>query len=132
MKKLDIQFNLSAADKSLFVQMRHSYQSDSERKFFEIMKRKEQYESAFSNELLVYEKENDDRLYILRKYYDTYVVGYCQPNGRIEEYECETLSALLFLQLDKCVGFPYVMSVLQWLRKFDYSFVKYNRNYDND
>lgn len=132
MKQNKIKFNISEADKCLFTEMRHAYQSDAEKKFFEKVKYKEQYESAFSNELLVYEKDNEDHIFIIRKYFDTYLVGYCNSENSVDEYECETLSEMLRLQLDECVGFPYKISVWEWLRKYDYRIVKYNRNYDND
>lgn len=132
MKNKGIKFMLSEADRHLFIEMRHNYVSDAEKIFFETMKRKEQYDSAFSNELLVFEKENEDNVYLLRKYYDTYLVGYYDANGNVMEFECETLAATLALYLDECVGYLKHITLIEWLRKYDYSVVRYNRNYDDD
>ena len=127
-----IKFMLSDADRNLFTRIHNSYLSDAEKKFFMKMKHKEQYDSAYSNELLVYEKENADGLYLIRKYFDTYLIGYSNSNGDVEEYECATLAAALSLRLDVSVGYPDKSTLGEWLRKTNYKFVKYNRNYDDD
>lgn len=126
------QFELSESDKIFFAEMRGKYQSESEKKFFQKLSRKEQYESAFANELLVYEKDNPDGIYFIRKYYDTYLIGYEIRPGYSEKYECETLVEALSLRLDLILGFPRPITLMDWLRESDYEFVSYERNYDKD
>ena len=130
--KKNPEFIISDADRKLFAEMHRSFESVAEKEFFEKLCYKEQYESAYSNELLVYERENGDGIYLIRKYYDVYLVGYRSPEGNVGEYEDDTLAKVLFLRLDQCVGFPERVSLWEWLRRCDYSVVKYNRNYDND
>lgn len=125
-------FPLSDEDKELFAKMRLSYASEAEKTFFSTLEYKEQYESAYANECLVFEKENEDNLYLLRRFYDTYLVGYCYAEGQARKYECETLADALLMRLDECVGFPQKITLGEWLRKCDYSLVNYNRNHDLD
>lgn len=132
MNKQRIKFSISEADKALFAEMKHSYISNAEKQFFVKLKRKEQYNSALSNELLVDENDNEDSLYLLRKYFDTYLVGYSGTKGHVEEFECETLNTALSLSLNECVNFPKNITLWEWLRDTDYRYVKYNRNYDDD
>lgn len=130
--KKEIKFEISIADKELFSNMQRNFASVAEKAFFKKMCYKEQYEPAFSNELLVFENENESGIFLLRKYYDTYLIGYRNPIGTVAEYECVTLCAALSSRLDQCIGFPLQITLLEWLRKFDYGMVKYNRNYDED
>lgn len=125
-------FELAEEDKNLFAKMRNFYTSEAERVFFEKLEYKQQHESAYANECLVYEGENDDNLYLLRRFFDTYLVGYCYAEGQARKYECETLTDALSMRLDECVGFPQKVSLAEWLRKYDYSVVNYNRNHDLD
>lgn len=132
MMKKKMEFNISAADKKLFNKMRKSASSVAESRFFTTLKGKEMCESAFSNELLVSEKENADGIYLIRKYYDTYIIGYLDPKGHVEECECDTLASALSMRLDLSVGFPEETTLHDWLRKYNYSVVRYNKNYDKD
>ena len=127
-----ILFKISEIDESMFSDMNGHYQSDTEKKFFVELKRKEQTEPAYSNELLIFEKENSDGIYLLRKYYDIYLLGYRKKCGSTEEFECESLYNILHSNLGQCVDFPESITLLEWLRRQDYSVIRYNRNYDND
>ena len=131
-EKVKRTFRLSEADLRLFADMKHAFRSLAEKNFFHKLEEKEQYEPAFANELLVYERDNHDGIYLIRKYYDVYLIGCQKADGSVAEYECDTLSELLQTNLSQCIAFPRQITVLEWLRESDYSFVRYNRNYDND
>lgn len=126
----DKQHSNTAQDKKLFIKMKRESISPLEKRFFSMMEKKQEYESAFANELLVFEQENPDGLFLLRKYYDTYLIGYKHQDGTTTEYECETLFQALSLRLDMCIQFPKKITLWEWLRDSDYEVVRYDRNYD--
>lgn len=125
-------FTLSKADDNLFAVMRASSSTAGERQFFKRLEWKEQHEPAFSNELLVYEKENTDGIFLIRKYYDTYLIGMKHVGSPTREYETTTLASALEADLSTAVGYGRKMSLHDWLRGNDYECVRYDRNYDND
>lgn len=122
--------NLPQEDKELFEGMRGKYISLNEENFFKNMQYKEEYEITGLNDLLVSEYENDDEIYIVREYYEEYLVGKGIDSDGAAEEHVMTLSEALSLNL-KALGFiDRDISLLEWLRECDYRHVKYNRNYD--
>lgn len=53
-------------DAELFNAMRGNYFSNNERVFFERLQDKEEYEFTVSNDLLLYEGDNEEHIYIVR------------------------------------------------------------------
>lgn len=129
MKKL---FKLSEKDSALMESIHVSDISENEKRFFDTMLHKQQYESAFSNELLVYEKENEEGIYIVRKYFDTYLIGIKKDNISIGAVETISLSDMLSTTISAVADNGDVRTIWQWLRTLDFSCVNYNRNYDID
>ena len=59
LKDLKDVYPLSEEDKNLFHEMKDKYRSEAEKKFFTELKWKEEHETAFANECLIYEGDND-------------------------------------------------------------------------
>jgi hypothetical protein len=62
-------------DIALFDSMVGHYQSDNEREFFEKQRYKEEYVVTISNDLVLHEDNNEDKIYIVRCWFCEYVVG---------------------------------------------------------
>lgn len=121
---------ISTEDKQLFDAMRGHYFSFNEENFFKNMQYKEEYEITGLNDLIVSEYENEDEIYIVREYYEEYIVGQgINSNGAKEEHVM-TLKEALSLNLKELGFLNKDITVLEWLREHDYRYVKYNRNYD--
>ena len=118
------------ADARLFAFMKGKYQSVNEENFFKNMQYKQEYEVTALNDLIVSEYENDDEIYIVRMYYEEYVVGHGIDSDGAQEEHVMCLSDALSLNL-KDLGFiDRDITLLQWLRERDYDVVNYERNYD--
>ena len=116
-------------DCELFANMEGHYESDNEKIFFEKMKYKMEKEFAPSNDLIMFEEDNDDHIYIVRCYYDEFIVGHGTKGHFDEEYHVMNLSEALSANL-KTLGFiDQDVTVLQWLRERDYRGIRYNHNY---
>ena len=76
-------------DAELFNAMRRNYFSNNERVFFERLQDKEEYEFTVSNDLLLYEGDNEEHIYIVRCEYEEYIVGH-GIDGHYDE-ECHTM-----------------------------------------
>lgn len=126
----DFDFPLSTNDLLLFTHMEKQAASPEEQEFFSQLSYKERHEPAFSNELLVHETENPDGIFLLRKYSDTYLIGYKSSDAPSAQFECNTLSTVLQQNLAEVVHFPQAITLWQWLRAYNYSVVRYNRNFD--
>ena len=59
-------------DEELLASMEGHYFSDNEKVFFEKIRHKMEYEDAPSNDLIMFEEDNDDHIYIVRCYYDEF------------------------------------------------------------
>ena len=114
----------------LFESMKGHYQSVNEENFFKNMQFKQEYECTSLNDLIVSEYENEDEIYIVRKYNEEYVVGNGIGTDGAQEEHVMNLSEALALNL-KDLGFlNRDVTLLQWLRECDYQVVNYERNYD--
>ncbi len=116
-------------DIELFARMQGNYQSENEENFFRNLEYKQKYEVTACNDLLVWEKENDDLIYFVREEYHEYLVGHGYDEDDWEEEHVMKLADALAVNL-KPLGFERDITLWQWLKETDYKYVKYNRNYD--
>ncbi|MBP5315005.1 MAG: hypothetical protein J6Y87_03980 [Muribaculaceae bacterium] len=118
-------------DEKLFSTMRENYVSLNEKNFFSIIRHKQEFEITDLNDLLVSEYENQDEIYVIREYYDEYVVGHGIDSDGEQEVHVMNLSEALSLNL-KGLGFiDRDITLHEWLRECDYRCVNYQRNWDN-
>ena len=94
------------------------------------MQHKEEQEITGLNELLVSEYENDDEIYLVREYYEEYLVGHGIGTDGAEEEHVMTLSDALSLNLKELGFIDRDLTLLEWLRESGYRYVNYDRNYD--
>ena len=121
---------LSREDSALFESMKGRYVSENEAEFFRKMQHKEEQEITGLNELLVSEYENDDEIYLVREYYEEYLVGHGIGTDGDEEEHVMTLSDALSLNLKELGFIDRDLTLLEWLRESGYRYVNYDRNYD--
>ena len=121
---------LSREDSALFESMKGRYVSENEAEFFRKMQHKEEQEITGLNELLVSEYENDDESYLVREYYEEYLVGHGIGTDGAEEEHVMTLSDALSLNLKELGFIDRDLTLLEWLRESGYRYVNYDRNYD--
>lgn len=125
-KEKMLQNELWPEDKKLFESMEGHYQSDSEREFFEKQRYKEEHVMTSANDLLMSEFSNDDHIYIVRCWYEEYIVG-CGNNEEHYMNLHDALDANL-----KQIGVANKdITLFQWLRDRDYKGVEYNHNFDD-
>lgn len=72
-------------NEELLASMEGHYFSDNEKVFFEKIRYKMEYEDAPSNDLIMFEEDNDDHIYIVRCYYDEFIVGHGLDGNYDEE-----------------------------------------------
>lgn len=118
--------NLWPEDKDLFSHMREHYISANEKKFFETQEFKQKYLMTVSNDLVMSESNNEDHLYIVRCWFDEYVVG-----SDTNEEHFMNLSDALNANLKDFGILGKDMTLLQWLRNRDYENVEYEHNFDD-
>ena len=121
---------LSREDSALFESMKGRYVSENEAEFFRKMQHKEEQEITGLNELLVSEYENDDEIYLVREYYEEYLVVHGIGTDGAEEEHVMTLSDALSLNLKELGFIDRDLTLLEWLRESGYRYVNYDRNYD--
>ncbi len=114
-------------DDNLFASMKDNYQSENEREFFEKILYKQQWECSLSNDLILSEKDNEDEIYIVRVYFEEYIVG---KKGKIEEEHVMNLSTALNLNLKEIGVLDESITLFEWLRRRDYVGVKYDNDFD--
>jgi hypothetical protein len=116
------------ADKELFAFMRTHCITPEECNFFENMRFKEENEVTLSNDLILSENDNPDKIYIVREVYDEYIVG-CAENP---DQECHlmNLSEALKVKLSDIGVKGNAETLGEWLRSINYKGVSYNHNYD--
>lgn len=129
MKRRLYKHKLVAEDKALFESMVGHYQSENEREFFEKQRYKQEYVMTSSNDLLLHEDNNEDRIYIVRCWYEEYVVG-GELYKRGEEHYM-TLAEALSANLKDIGVLDRDITLFQWLRERDYKGVEYDHNFDD-
>lgn len=125
----EVENKLSRVDEELFNSMKGHYKSPNEKEFFEKLRNKMENEIAPSNDLILFEEDNDDHIYIVRCIYDEFIIGHGTSGHYDEEYHVMNLSEALGANL-KDLGFlDRNITVMEWLRERDYQGVRYNHNY---
>lgn len=104
--------------------------SDKEREFFERLRYKFLHETAFSNDILMHEEDNEDGLYILRVGTDDIMIGRNleKVGDKSSPVEISGLFAALKEYIDEYVGRH--ITLLDWLRENDYRGIRYDANND--
>lgn len=116
-------------DEELFSSMEGHYISSNEKVFFEKMKYKMEYEIASSNDLIMFEEDNEDHIYIVRCVYEEIIVGHGIKDNYDEEFHVMTLAEALNANLKNLGFLERDITLLEWLRERDYEGVRYNHNY---
>lgn len=119
---------LVSEDKALFESMVGHYQSDNEREFFERLQYKQENVMTSSNDLILHEDNNEDGIYIVRCWYEEYVVG---QEKVVEEQHVMCLAEALRLNLKETGLLDRDITIFEWLRERDYKGVEYDHNYDD-
>ena len=122
-------------DIELFTLMKGHYVSEKERIFFENMQRKEEDEWTTQSDLILSEKVNDFRLFLMRVCYNEYQFG--RPLGadsdgthHTEGIYAMSLSEVLHKNLREIHATDQDITFWQWLRERDYKNIKYDVNFD--
>lgn len=104
--------------------------SDKEREFFEKLRYKVLHETAFSNDILMYDSDNEDGLYLYRVGTDDFMIGkwLSQPQKSVGGHEFAGLFEALAENLYPWLGRD--ITLLQWLRERDYKGIRYDANND--
>ncbi len=118
-------------DIKLLANMEGNYVSDNEKAFFERMKDKMEHEFAPSNDLIMFEGDNDDHIYIVRCEYEEFIVGHESDGEYDDEYHVMTLKEVLNANLKELGFIESDITLLEWLRKRNYEGVRYNHNYSD-
>ena len=117
-------------DSELFTAMKTDSITPEEFNFFQNMQFKQEHEPTLSNDLILSENDNPERIYIVREVYDEYVVG-C-ANHPENEVHVMNLSEALNINLSWIgVKTPKGATIGEWLRSINYKGISYNHNYDN-
>jgi hypothetical protein len=104
--------------------------SENEKGFFEKLRYKVLHETAFSNDVLMKDDENDDAIYIMRVGTDDIMVGH-NLTVKGKEHECMELAGVCFaMSYDLYDFLGYHITLQEWLRKRDYQGIRYDRNND--
>ncbi len=127
MKSLKIN-EMLGQEAQLFASMKGNYASENERIFFEKMLHKQQWECSMSNDVIMSEHDNEDKIYIVRIYFNEYVVG--KSGMESNEVHVISLSEALELNLMKLGFLSENVTLFEWLRARDYAGIKYDADYD--
>lgn len=104
--------------------------SKNEKEFFEKLRYKVLHETAFSNDVLMKDDENDDAIYIMRVGTDDIMVGH-NLTVKGKEHEAVELAGVCFaMSYDLYDFLGYHITLKEWLRKRDYQGIRYDRNND--
>lgn len=124
-----IENKLSREDEKLFKSIEGHYRSLNEKEFFEKLRYKMENELAPSNELIMYEEDNEDHIYIVRCVYEEFIIGHGLKGNYDEECHVMTLSEALNANLKQLGFIDCDITLLEWLRERDYNGIRYNHNY---
>lgn len=122
-------------DIDLFTLMKGHYVSENERIFFENMQRKEEDEWTTQGDLILSEKDNDLRLFLMRVCYNEYQFGRTlgvdsDGTHHTEGIYAMSLSEVLHKNLREIHATDQDITFWQWLRERDYKNIKYDVNFD--
>lgn len=94
------------------------------------MQEKEETDFAMSNDLILFEQDNKDSIYLIRCEYEEYIVGHMTDGKYDDEYHAMTLSEVLAINLKSLGYINEDLTLFEWLRKNDYAGIQYNHNFD--
>lgn len=117
-------------DCKLFATMKGQYISENEKTFFEKMKYKMEYEITLMNDLIMFELDNEDHIYIVRVIYDEIIIGHGTEGSYAREHHVMNLSEALNSNLKELGYIDRDITLFQWLRERDYKGIMYNHNAD--
>lgn len=118
-------------DAELFAAMEGKYVSENEKEFFEKQKYKQMNVFTFANDLVMWELDNEDLIYIVRCQYEEYIVGHGTEGCYDEEFHSMCLYDALNVNLKELGFIDRDLTLWQWLRERDYKGVQYDHNYDD-
>lgn len=118
-------------DAELFAAMEGKYVSENEKEFFEKQKYKQINVFTFANDLVMWELDNEDLIYIVRCQYEEYIVGHGTEGCYDEEFHSMCLYDALNVNLKELGFIDRDLTLWQWLRERDYKGVQYDHNYDD-
>ena len=105
-------------------------ESNNEREIFEKLRYKNLHETAFSNDILMHEKDNEDGLYILRVGTDDIMIGRNLEKAGEETSPVEVSGIIAALEEDIYEYVGRHITLLDWLRERDYCGIHYDANND--
>lgn len=114
-------------DRELFERMKTEYQSENEREFFERLRYKQEREFTITNDEIMHERDNEDRIYFVRYQYEEYVFGRA---GVPHEEHTMNLAEALNSNLMQLGYLDRDITLWEWFRLRDYVGVRYDRNFD--
>ena len=122
----DLYKQFPAEDKELYEKMQGQFASEEEKEFFEKILAKEIYDFPVSTfDVIMDEGDNEDGIYIEKHYHSEYKVAQVK-DGKTRQISLypESLSDLLKLDMFELLG--QHITVFDWLRKRNYSNVRYD------
>lgn len=117
-------------DEMLLAKMVSTSQSSNERKFFEEMRERMEWDNSIMGDLLLSAVDNEDGIFIERVEEDEFIVGRNIEGKLIAEEHVMNLQEALDINLKASGIADKDMTLLQWLQHRDYAGVRYDRNYD--
>jgi len=122
----DIENELCDEDAKLFADMEGKYISLEEKLFFETLKYRQERDLTLCNDPLIGAKCNDDNLFLLRLYYDEYIVGHYYDYGKWNDIHKMNLFEVLNVNLND-IGCNKRMTLWEWLRSNNYRYINYEQ-----
>lgn len=103
-------------------------ETENEKKFWAMMKKKILGEFAPSADLLLSEHDNDEEIYLVRYYFHEFRIG----RGRVNERTRQAIYTDSFTEAiyaDLCPLLDRHITLIEWLRERDFKGVDYDGNY---
>lgn len=104
--------------------------SDKEREFFKNIRFKILHETAFSNDVLMSDLDNNDGLFIIRSGIDDILIGVNSYDASGKSVPCEYEGIFHALEQDLHRYIGRHISLLEWLRERDFRGIRYDANND--
>lgn len=118
---------LTMEDRQLFRRMTVECRTENERLFFERMRHKQEHEITATIDIILHERDNSDKLFIVRYWFDEYAIG---REDLPREYHFMSLSEALAANVKQLALLDEDITLFEWLRRRDYAGVKYDQNQD--
>lgn len=122
----DIENELWEEDVKFFADMDGNYISQEEKKFFETLKYRQERDLTLCNDPLIGAQSNEDKIFLLRLYYDEYIIGHYYDYGKWNEVHTMNLYEVLNVNLND-IGCGKKMTLMEWLRNNNYRYINYEQ-----